>query len=143
MQSQVRPNPLTTAREADKVARQVLAEKAKGPRAETVSARILQDESGTPHLSSSSAEQVVISSGKKALVNPVPQMALSSKELKELQENDPTLSKVRRKVDQTNNPEGEFFRREGLFYRRWKPPGRGVEYEVEQLILPKQCRRLS
>ena len=93
----------------------MLAEKAEGPRAETVSARILQDESGTPHLSSSSAEQVVISSGKKALVNPVPQMALSSKELKELQENDPTLSKVRRKVDQTNNPEGEFFR---LFYRR-------------------------
>ena len=141
VQSQVRPNPLTTASEADEVASQVLAEKAEGPRAETVSARILQDESGTPHLSSSSAEQVVISSGKKALVNPVPQMALSSKELKELQENDPTLSKVRRKVDQPNNPEGEFFRREGLFYRRWKPPGRGVEYEVEQLILPKQCRK--
>ena len=40
-------------------------------------------------------------------MNPVPQMSLSAKELKELQENDHmTLSKVRRKVDQTNNPEG-------------------------------------
>eukprot|EP00731_Ephydatia_muelleri_P002302 Em0001g2302a len=107
----------------------------------TVSARRLQDESLTPHSSSSSAEQVVISSREKAYVNPVPQMSLSAKELKELQENDPTLSKVRRKVDQTNNPEGEFFKREGLYYRRWKPPGRGVEYDVEQLILPKQCRK--
>ena len=37
---------------------------------------------------------IVISSWKKALVNPVPQMSLSSKELQELQEIDPTLSKV-------------------------------------------------
>ena len=45
-------------------------------------------------------------------------------------------------MDQSNNPiaEGEFFRRV-FFYRRWKPPGRGVEYEVEQLVLPKQCRK--
>ena len=97
MQSQVRPNPLTIAGKMD---RQVFAERAEGPKAETVSARILQDASVRPHLSSSSAEQVVISSGKKALVNPVPQMSLSAKELRELQENDPTLSKVRRKVDQ-------------------------------------------
>ena len=141
VQSQVRSKPLAMAGETEEADRQVLAERTEGPKAETVSARRLQDESVTPHSSSSSAEQVVISSGKKALVNPVPQMSLSAKELKELQENDPTLSKVRRKVDQTNNPGGEFFKREGLFYRRWKPPGRGVEYDVEQLILPKQCRK--
>ena len=47
----------------------------------------------------------------------------------------------RRKVNLTSNPEVEFFRRKGLFYRRWKPPERGVEYKVEQLILPKQCRK--
>ena len=141
VQSQVRSKPLAMAGETEEADRQVLAERTEGPKAETVSARRLQDESVTPHSSSSSAEQVVISSGKKALVNPVPQMSLSAKELKELQENDPTLSKVRRKVDQTSHPEGEFFKREGLFYRRWKPPGRGVEYDVEQLILPKQCRK--
>ena len=34
-----------------------------------------------------------------------------------------------------------FFRRGGLLYRRWTPAGRGVEREIEQLILPEKCRR--
>ena len=44
-------------------------------------------------------------------MNPDPETSLSSKELQELQETDPTLSKVREKADQTNNPQGEFFER--------------------------------
>ncbi|KAL5517047.1 hypothetical protein EMCRGX_G002514 [Ephydatia muelleri] len=122
VQSQVRSKPLAMAGETDEADRQVSAERTEGPK-------------------NSLREKTTGRVGEKAYVNPVPQMSLSAKELKELQENDPTLSKVRRKVDQTNNPEGEFFKREGLFYRRWKPPGRGVEYDVEQLILPKPCRK--
>ena len=33
----------------------------------------------------------------------------------------------------------EYFKRDGLIYRRWTPPGRGSECEVEQLVLPKTC----
>eukprot|EP00731_Ephydatia_muelleri_P002368 Em0001g2368a len=122
VQSQVRSKPLAMAGETDEADRQVSAERTEGPK-------------------NSLREKTTGRVGGKAYVNPVPQMSPSAKELKELQEKDPTLSKVRRKVDQTNNPEGEFFKREGLFYRRWKPPGRSVEYDVEQLILPKQCRK--
>ena len=35
----------------------------------------------------------------------------------------------------------EFFKRDGLLYRKWTPPGRnGQDMEVEQLVLPQQCR---
>ena len=34
-----------------------------------------------------------------------------------------------------------FFKREGLVYWRWIPPGRGEKYEIEQLVLPKACRK--
>ena len=99
----------------------------KGIRRHKVSARIPQEESVTSHTSSSLAEPVVITSRKKALVNQVPQRSLSSKELQK-------LIPFRKCEGKWNNPEGEFFRRRKL-------PGRRVEYEVEHLILLKQCRK--
>ena len=35
----------------------------------------------------------------------------------------------------------EYFKRDGLIYWRWTPPGQGKECEVEQLVLPKTCRK--
>ena len=35
-----------------------------------------------------------------------------------------------------------FFHREGLLYRRWTPPGRAEESEMEQLVLPTECRQM-
>ena len=66
---------------------------------------------------------------------------LSTDELTKLQEADETLSKIREAiVNQSSQLETtEYFRRDGLIYRRWTPPGRGSECEVEQLVLPKAC----
>ena len=34
-----------------------------------------------------------------------------------------------------------FFKKEGLLYRRWTPPGRDEdEMSIEQLVLPQKCR---
>ena len=66
----------------------------------------------------------------------------SADNLRELQESDKTLSKVRESViDSSDQSKTEYFKRDGLLYRRWTPPGRGEEYEIEQLVLPKACRR--
>ena len=70
-------------------------------------------------------------------------LELSAGELQDLQEKDDTLSKIREAADGHANSAGVgFFKQEGLVYRRWTPPGRGEEYEIEQLILPKACRRV-
>ena len=51
--------------------------------------------------------------------------------------------KIREAADGQPNSAGiGFFCREGLLYRRWIPPGRGEESEVEQLVLPKECRQM-
>ncbi|KAL5459952.1 hypothetical protein EMCRGX_G033351 [Ephydatia muelleri] len=52
------------------------------------------------------------------------------------QQNYPSLREVREKADQSDGPNVEFFKRDGLLYRRWRPPRRS---EWEQLVLPKQC----
>ena len=68
-------------------------------------------------------------------------LELSTGELQDSQEKDDTLSKIRKAADGHANSVGVgFFKREGLVYRRWTP-GRGEEYEIEQLVLPKACRR--
>ena len=91
----MRPSPIAISEQMNDAKRFVLAENAEEqPTAETVSARIPEEELITPCWSpvSKLAEQVVISSSQKALTNPVPhQKPLSSKELQELQENDQTL----------------------------------------------------
>ena len=62
----------------------------------------------------------------------------SADRLIDLQESDATLSRVREAVASSRNPsEGEFFKRDGLIHQRWILPGRGEEYEIEQLVLPK------
>ena len=70
-------------------------------------------------------------------------LEFSADELTKLQEADETLSKIREAI--VNQPSQlettEYFRRDGLIYRRWIPPGRGSECEVEQLVLPKACRK--
>ena len=35
----------------------------------------------------------------------------------------------------------EFFKRDGLLYWRWTPPGQGEEAQIEQLVLPQECRK--
>ena len=44
-------------------------------------------------------------------------------------------------IDSSDQSKTEYFKRDGLLYRRWTPPGRGEEYEIEKLVLPKACRR--
>ena len=70
-------------------------------------------------------------------------LEFSADELTKLQEADETLSKIRGTVvNQPSQSEtAEYFKRDGLIYRRWTPPGRGSECEVEQLVLPKTCRK--
>ena len=70
-------------------------------------------------------------------------LEMSVVELRRLQEEDPTLAKVREAADGYPCSAGVgFFRREGLIYRRWIPPGRDQEeMAVEHLVLPQVCRK--
>ena len=69
-------------------------------------------------------------------------LEISAAVLKELQEKDASLAKIRKAADGHPNSAGiGFFHREGLLHRRWTPPGRGEESEVEQLVLPQECRQ--
>ena len=65
-------------------------------------------------------------------------------EIQELQENDETLEVIRRAADGESNSAGiGFFKRKGLIYRCWTPPGRDEDdMTIEQLVLPKKCRRV-
>ena len=69
-------------------------------------------------------------------------LELSAGELRELQEEGDTLVKIREAADGHANSAGVgFFKRDGFVYWRWTPPGRGKEYEIEQLVIPKACRK--
>ena len=70
-------------------------------------------------------------------------LELSAEELRKLQEGDDTLAVLRKVADgQSSTIAGPgFFRRDGLLYRRWMPPGCNEEgMMVEQLVLPVRCR---
>lgn len=71
-------------------------------------------------------------------------LELSAEGLRALQEKDPTLANIRRAADghPTCAAGIGFFKRDGLLYRKWTPPGRGEESEVEQLVLPQECRKI-
>ena len=75
---------------------------------------------------------------------PVPTHALDvgKDELKKQQDTDETLAGVREAADGQPSTAGVgFFRKEGLVYRRWTPPGRDADLmTVEQLVLPRQYR---
>ena len=73
---------------------------------------------------------------------PVEALELSADELQRLQETDSSLAKAFEAADSRGIVAGVgFFKRGGLLYRRWTPPNRGDEYEIEQLVLPKPCRK--
>ena len=67
---------------------------------------------------------------------------ISADELKTLQATDTTLDAIREAAEGNCSSAGVgFFKRDGLLYRKWTPPGRsGQQMEVEQLVLPQQCR---
>ena len=62
--------------------------------------------------------------------------------MRTLQSTDTTLDAVREAAEGKRYSAGVgLFKRDGLLYRKWTPPDRnGQDMEVEQLILPQQCR---
>ena len=69
-------------------------------------------------------------------------LGISGVELRRLQEMDPTLAKVRAAAREEVNSAGQnFVERDGLVHRRWVPPTQDEEMAVEQIVLPKECRR--
>ena len=68
---------------------------------------------------------------------------ISAQELKVLQETDATLGAVQAAAEGQPSTAGVgFFKKDGLLYRRWTPPGRNdEEFMVDQLVLPLQCRK--
>ena len=67
---------------------------------------------------------------------------LNMGDLRKLQQEDETLATIRAAADGESNAAGDgFYRKEGIFYRKWTPPGRDESLEVHQLVLPLQCRR--
>ena len=69
---------------------------------------------------------------------------ISANQLKSLQDEDESLQHARAVADGTPTAAAgeEFFRREGLLYRNYRPPGRHSldEDSIEQLVLSKECR---
>ena len=74
----------------------------------------------------------------------IPKHALdiSADELRTLQATDTTLDAIREAAGGNRSSVGVgFFKKDRLLYRKWTPPGRsGQDMEVEQLVLPQQCR---
>ena len=70
-------------------------------------------------------------------------LEIGADEMKTLQAADATLNAVREAADGHPCSAGiGFFRRDGLLFRRWTPPGHDKQdMSVEQLVLPVQCRR--
>lgn len=67
---------------------------------------------------------------------------ISAEQMRTLQATDTTLEAVRRAADGQPCSAGiGFFRRDGLLYCLWIPPGRDEEMATEQLVLPVQCRK--
>lgn len=64
---------------------------------------------------------------------------MSTSELKRLQREDPTLSRIREQVE---TKKGDCFWQDGLLYRRWHPvrSDKVDDMGVDQLVLPVQCR---
>ena len=67
---------------------------------------------------------------------------VSAAMLRELQQNDISLSKVRQSAncDVDCTTDKSYYWHDGLLYRRWKPHGQDTEIVVNPLILPEQCR---
>ena len=70
-------------------------------------------------------------------------LEMTAGELSQLQEEDSSLDAVRRAVKgEASTAESGFFRRDGLIYRKWTPPGQDQEeWAIKQLVLPISCRK--
>ena len=68
-------------------------------------------------------------------------LPVSGEELKTLQKQDETLAEAWRAAEKSpKTNETGYFKEDGVLYRRWVPTGR-PEMSIEQLVLPKRCRR--
>ena len=69
-------------------------------------------------------------------------MGVSAAKLKELQQNDISLSKVRQSAnnDAACSVDKPYYWQNGLLYHQWKPHGQDTDMVVNQLVLPKQCQ---
>ena len=69
-------------------------------------------------------------------------MDISADKLQWLQEHDSTLANIRQMVadEARKGEDSKYFKRGGFLCWRWAPYGR-KEFEIKQLILPKQLRR--
>ena len=83
--------------------------------------------------------------GEAVVPEVVPPHALDmpAEELQRFQAADDTLEAANKAADREPDTAGVgFFRRDGLLYRRWTPPGRSSEERsVEQLVIPRTCRQ--
>ena len=70
-------------------------------------------------------------------------LEIAADELKTLQAADTTLNAMREAADGHPCSAGiEFFRRDGVLFRRWTPPKCDKQDMcIEQLVLPVQCRK--
>lgn len=67
---------------------------------------------------------------------------LTAQDFQWLQEEDSSLEAVRAAADGGVSTAGQgFFKRDGLMYRQWTPPGRGEKLEMDQLIVPKNAEQ--
>ncbi len=67
---------------------------------------------------------------------------MTSQEFKTLQQSDPTLQTVLQAAKGHPSKAGVgFVEKDGLIYRRWKPPRQGPDGAIEQLVLPQECRK--
>ena len=60
-------------------------------------------------------------------------LPMNTEKLKELQETDPSLTGMEIVPG--------YFQRDGVMYRRWVPKGRAEDAAVEQIVLPRACRK--
>ena len=67
---------------------------------------------------------------------------ISTAELQQFQQEDPTLREIREAVVTNQTKQSKYFLQDGLLYRRWTPPDEQVsKMSIDQLVLPSHCRK--
>ena len=69
-------------------------------------------------------------------------LGVSTAKLRELQQTDVTLSKVRQTAnnDVASSTDKPYYWKDNLLYRQWRPHGDAADVVVNQIVLPQQCR---
>ena len=71
------------------------------------------------------------------------EVPVSREVLLQLQSTDESLEKIRAVCEgKSDDVEEGYFKKDGLIFRRWTPPRQGGETTIDQLVLPKECRKL-